>query len=116
MCRLRTWTSRYTIRQCVRKGLRGMRSCLASRPVGQRVVEAVLPKHRISGEKKFQKIGLTGFTQAKRQGQLGRRAHERPMTRAARMARPEEPWLFRFFILYTTLYAGFGVASPFLPI
>jgi PPP family 3-phenylpropionic acid transporter len=24
--------------------------------------------------------------------------------------------LFRFFILYTTLYAGFGVASPFLPI
>ena len=24
--------------------------------------------------------------------------------------------MFRFFILYTTLYAGFGVASPFLPI
>jgi MFS family permease len=24
--------------------------------------------------------------------------------------------LFRFFLLYTTLYAGFGVASPFLPI
>jgi hypothetical protein len=24
--------------------------------------------------------------------------------------------VFRFFMLYTTLYAGFGVASPFLPI
>jgi hypothetical protein len=37
--------------------------------VGHRVVEAEFPPHRISG-RKFQKIGLTSFTRAKRQGQV----------------------------------------------
>jgi len=44
---------------------------LPNSTVGQRVVEAVFSPPRISGEK-FQKIGLVSFTQAKRQGWLGR--------------------------------------------